>query len=193
MIRTPVNFAAIYKDAAKKQQAYAAAAAVVGFTGMEPLIRFTQTMILVVWSIVEALVDVAGILQGRDVPLLKKSAQILTSFPQIFQLTGKAITKRAGRFAAAGKKSFGYKDYLLLFLGMKERKKKLYRVMDLIQWDMNKNGYEGFRLDRCVFSIKVSASIVFPARFFHMPVIGAMLGRDIRDYSYACEIEKGYL
>lgn len=193
MIRTPVNFAAIYKDAAKKQQAYAAAAAVVGFTGMEPLIRFTQTMILVVWSIVEALVDVAGILQGRDVPLLKKSSQILTSFPQIFQLTGKAITKRAGRFAAAGKKSFGYKDYLLLFLGMKERKKKLYRVMDLIQWDMNKNGYERFRLDRCVFSIKVSASIVFPARFFHMPVIGAMLGRDIRDYSYACEIEKGYL
>lgn len=193
LIRTPVNFAAIYKDTAKKQQAYAAAVAVVGFTGMEPLIRFTQTMILVVWSLVEALVDVAGVLQGRDVPLLKKSSQVLTSFPQIFQLTGKAITKRAEKFAPAGKKSFGYTEYLHLFLTITGRAKKLYRVMDLIQWDMSKNGYDEFRLDQCVFSIKVSASVVFPSRFFHMPVIGAMLGRDIRDYSYACEIVKGYL
>lgn len=193
LIRTPINFAAIYKDAAKKKQAYVAAAAVVGFTGLEPLIRLTQTLILVVWSLVEALVDVAGILQGRHVPVLKKSSQILTSFPQVFQLSGKAITKRAEKFGKAGKKSFGYKEYLLLFLGMTERSRRLYRIMDLIQWDMGKNGYGDFRLDNCVFSMKVSASIVFPSRFFCMPAIGNMLGRDIRDYSYSCEIEKGYL
>lgn len=193
LIRTPVNFAAVYKDPAKKAQAYSAAAAIVGFTGLEPLIRLTQTLILIAWSFVESMVDIAGLLQGRHVPVIKTSAKVLTTFPEIFQLSGRAITKRAGRFSKATKKSFGYKEYLLLFLAMTDQVIRRYRTMDLIQWDMGKNGYPDFELGSCVFSFKVIAVAVFPSRFFRMPAIGTMLGRDIRNYTYRCEIEKGYL
>lgn len=193
LIRVPVNFSAIYRDSAKKAEAYAAAAAVVGFTGLEPLIRLTQTLILLVWSVVEGFVDIAGLLQGRHVPVRKTPAQILTGFPEIFGLSGKMITKRAEKFRGATAKSFGYKDYLLLFLALTGQNTRLYRIMDLIQWDMVKNGYSDFRLGTCVFSMKVSASVTFPTRFFRLPVISGMLGRDIRDYSFSCEITKGYL
>ena len=193
LIRVPVNFSAIYRDSAKKAEAYAAAAAVVGFTGLEPLIRLTQTLILLVWSVVEGFVDVAGLLQGRHVPVLKTPTQILTRFPEIFGLSGKVITERAGKFGKGTGNSFGYKEYLLLFLALTGQRTRLYRTMDLIQWDMVKNGYSDFQLGNCVFSMKVSASATFPARFFRLPVIRGMLGRDIQDYSYSCEIIKGYL
>lgn len=193
LIRIPVNFSAIYRDSAKKAEAYAAATAVVGFTGLEPLIRLIQTLILLVWSVVEGFVDIAGLLQGRYVPVLKTPTQILTDFPEIFGLSGRMITKRAEKFGEATGKSFGYKDYLLLFLALTGQNTRLYRIMDLIQWDMVKNGYSDFRLGTCVFSMKVSASVTFPTRFFRLPVISGMLGRDIRDYSFSCEITKGYL
>lgn len=193
LIRMPVNFAAIYKDPARKAEAYAAAAAVVGFTGLEPLIRLTQTLILLVWSFVEGLVDIAGLLQARHVPVIKTPSQILTGFSEIFGLSGKVVTKRAEKFRPAGKKSFGYGEYLLLFLALTGHSTRLYRIMDLIQWDMKRNGYKDFQLASCVYSLTVSAGVTFPARFFRLPAIRSMLGRDIRDYSYTCEITKGYL
>jgi len=193
LIRTVANFAAIYKDEAKKTEAYGAAAAVVGFTGMEPLIRLTQTLILLVWSIVESLVDVAGILQGRNVPIVKKTTEVLTSFPEIFLITGKAITKRAKKLKKAGKASFGYREYMLLFLATTKQSTRRYRVMDLIQWDMVKNGYRGFKLGNCVFSMEVEGVFSFSSKFFRFSTIEEMLERQIQEYRYSAGISVGYL
>lgn len=193
LIRTVVNFAAIYRDAGKKSEAYTAAAAVVGFTGLEPLIRLTQTLILIVWSLVEGMVDIAGLLQGRNVPLVKEPSSILTSFVQIFQISGKAITQRAKKLKKADKGSFGYREYMLLFMAMTRKSTRLYRIMDMIQWDMVKNGYAGFRLGTCVFSIHVRGEFSFPSRFFRMVPVERMLGRDIHTYHSSCEITAGYL
>ncbi|MCH5251553.1 MAG: hypothetical protein J1F22_01150 [Lachnospiraceae bacterium] len=193
LIRTVINFAAIYQDSAKKSEAYTAAAAVVGFTGLEPLIRLTQTLILIVWSLVEGLVDVAGLLLERNVPVIKSTAQIKTKFPQVFQITRQAIISRAKKLKKAENQSFGYREYLLLFLAMTKQSTRLYRIMDMIQWDMRKNGYSGFQLGSCVFSFRVKGSFSFPSRFFRMVPVEKMLGRDIRSHSISCEIAAGYL
>lgn len=193
IIRTVINFAAIYKDSAKKTQAYGAAAAVVGFTGMEPLIRFMQTLILLVWSVVESLVDIAGLLQERDVPILKTPKKIVTTFPEIFQISKSSITMRAKKLGKATKKSFGYKEYLQLFLMTTKQSTKLYRIMDLIQWDMVKNGYAGFRLGNCVYAIEVEGKFSFPAGFFRFPSVQQMLNRQLNAYPAQCKIRAGYL
>lgn len=193
IIRTVINFAAIYKDSAKKLQAYSAAAAVVGFTGMEPLIRFMQTLILVVWSMVESFVDIAGLLQNRDVPVLKTPKKIVTTFPEIFQISKTAIIARAKRFGTATKKSFGYREYLQLFLAATKQSTRLYRTMDLIQWDMVKNGYSGFQLGNCVYAVKVEGKFSFPASFFRFPSVQQMLNRQIAAYPAQCRVRAGYL
>ncbi len=192
LIRTVINFAAIYKDAGKKAQAYGAAAAVVGFTGMEPLIRLMQTLILTAWSFVESMVDLAGLLKGRDVPLVKTPSGILTTFPEIFAITRSAITGRAEKFKKSGNKSFGYKEYLLLFLAVSGQNVRRYRIMDLIQWDMVENGYSEFKLGQCVFSIDVQGRFSFPSRFFRMPTLEQMLERKIQSYPSACRIRVSY-
>lgn len=193
ILRSVLNFVSIYKDGGKKSQAYAAAAAVVGFTGLEPLIRLTQTFILLAWAMVESLVDIAGLLQGRNVPVIKTSSQILTTFSQIFQINQKAITTRAKKLKKAGKSSFGYKEYLQLFLAATGQGVRRYRIMDLIQWDMVKNGYTGFQLGKCVYSIEVEGKFSFPAKFFRFPTIQQMLKREINAYPAQCKIRVSYL
>lgn len=192
LMRTVVNFTAIYKDKAKRAQAEAAALAVVGFTGLQPLIALVKTLILITWAIVESLVDVAGLLLQKEVPILKKPSQITTNFVQVFQINRSAIVGRASKLKKESKHSFGYKEYLLLFLASTSQSVRLYRVMDLIQQNMRKNAYKEFELGTCVYDIKVRGTMSFPAQFFRLAVLKKMLGRDLKNYSLTQEVTVGY-
>lgn len=192
LIRTVVNFLALQRDSVRKKEAYAAAAAIVGFTGLAPLITLTQTLILITWSLSESLVDVAALLQKRHVPVIKKPSDLKTSFAQIIQLSNDAIVKRAKKFGKEKKTSFGYKEYLLLFLAVTGQSTRRYRIMDLIQCNMKKNGYGGFQLGSCVYEMSVQGEFIFPSRFFRMAPLEAVLGRDIRNCHVNAEVQAGY-
>lgn len=192
LIRSVVNFGTIYKDTSKKAQAKTAALAVVGFTGLQPLVTLTQTLILITWSIVESLVDIAGLLMEKHVPVLKKKSDITTSFSQIFQIDRKRITHRAAQLKGKKKTSFTYSDYVFLFLAMTKQKTRRYRIMDLIEQDMQENGYDTFRLGKCVHDMEVKANASFSNLFFQMPVVEKMLGRKWRMYTVTSEITVSY-
>ena len=186
LLRTVANFTSIIADTKKRAEAFTAAVAVVGLIGLPFLIRFTQTLILIAWSFVESLTDVAALLQEKHVPLK-------TTFPEIFLLTKEAITGRAARYPDAKKSSFGYREYLLAFMATTSASLRRYRVMDLIESDMKKNGYSGFSVGECAFELKVEAGFRFPARFFRLPWITGLLNREMTGYEYLCTIRSGYL
>lgn len=192
LIRTVVNFMALQRDTAREKEAYAAAAAIVGFTGLAPLITLTQTLILLTWSLVESLVDIAALLLNKHVPVVKSPSDITTNFAQVFLINQDAIVGRASKLKAQGKNSFGYKQYLLLFLMLTKQSTRRYRVMDLIQQNMKKNGYNGFQLGSCVYEMKVEGNFSFPARFFRMAPIEAVLGRNIKTYQTTSKVVVGY-
>ena len=193
ILRTVTNFLAIMADGSKRAEALAAAVAVVGFTGLVFLIRFTQTLILVVWALVESMTDVAALLMEKDVPLIKTSSQIKTTFPELFLINNTAIIGRAKTYGEAKTMSFGYREYIWLFLAMTSVQTRRYRVMDLIENDMRKNGYKGFSLGKSVFDLEVEGSFRYPSRFFHLPMISEVLNRDLSGYGYVCKIRAGYL
>ena len=192
LIRTVVNFIALQRDSVRRKEAYAAAAAIVGFTGLAPLITLTQTLILLTWSLSESLVDVAAILRNRHVPIIKNPKEIVTNFIEIVQMGHDALAKRAMRFQKEKKTSFGYKEYLLLFLGLTGQSTRRYRVMDLIQTGMEKNGYGGFQLGSCVYEMRVQGDFVFPSRFFRMAPLEALLGRSVQNCRITSEVWAGY-
>lgn len=192
LIRTVVNTAALYRDKAKKAEAQAAAVAVVGFTGLQPLITLTKTLILITWAIVESMVDIAGLLQQKEVPVWKKPSQITTNFLQVFQINRNAIVGRASKLKKQGKHSFGYQEYLLLFLASTGQDIRLYRVMDLIQQNMRINAYKDFQLGLCVHDIKVRGTMNFPTQFFRLAVLQKMSGRNLKNYSLTQEVVVGY-
>ena len=73
------------------------------------------------------------------------------------------------------KSSFGYQQYLMLFLAMTKQSTRRYRVMDLIQNTMQKNGYKGFKLGSCVYEMKVCGGFLFPGHFFRMAPLESVL------------------
>lgn len=192
LIRTVVNFIALQRDSVRRKEAYTAATAVVGFTGLAPLITLTQTLILLAWSFSESLVDVAAILRNRHVPMIKRPKELVTSFPEIVQMGHDSLAKRAMRFGKKKKSSFGYKQYLLLFLALTGQSTRRYRVMDLIQTSMKKNGYGGFQLGSCVYEMRVQGDFIFPSRFFRMAPLETLLGRNVKNCRITCEVWAGY-
>lgn len=192
LIRTVINFLALQRDSVRKKEAYAIAAGIVGFTGLAPLITWMQTLVLITWSLSESLVDLAALLQNRHVPVMKKPADIKTKCTQIVQLNHDAIAKRASKSAKEKKSSFGYKQYLLLFLALTKQSTRRYRVMDLIQCGMKKNGYTGFQFGSCVYQMKVKGEFVFPSRFFRMAPLEMVLGRSVQNCRIVSEVQAGY-
>lgn len=192
LIRTTANFRAIYADKAKNAEAKLAAIGIVGFTGLQPLIALTKTFILLTWAIVESLVDIAGLLLQKDVPLIKKSSQITTHFHEIFQVSNRAIIKRASKLKKETRRSFGYSGYLTVFLALTNKTTRLYRVMDLIQANMRKNGYSRFFFGGCVYEIDVEATMCFPTKFFRLNILEKMSGRNLKNHIITTKIRVSY-
>ena len=92
-----------------------------------------------------------------------------------------ALARRAMRRKKERKNSFGYEQYLLLFLALTKQSTRRYRVMDLIQTGMKKNGYDDFQLGNCAYEIEVRGDFSFPSRFFRMAPLEAVLGRYIQN------------
>lgn len=191
LIRSVINTTAILSSSEKRNTAHAAALAVVGFTGMEPLIRFTQTLFLVLWGMAESLVDVAALLQGRSVPLIKHAKDIVLQFPDLYRINNHFIMEKAKRWTEGTTHSFGYKEYLLLMMGA-AREEHYYRMMDLMEWSIQDNDYAGFRLGICVDAFQVTGSFSFGTKFFRMPIMESVLKRKLHEFYQRICVNAGY-
>ena len=80
----------------------------------------------------------------------------------------------------------------MLFLAMTKQSTRRYRVMDLIQNTMQKNGYKGFKVGSCVYEMKVCGGFLFPSHFFRMAPLESVLGRDVKNCRINVEIRAGY-
>ncbi len=193
LVRTAVNTTTLLASSAKRETAYAAALSVVGFTGVEPLVRLTQTLLLVSWGMAESLVDVAAILQGRQVPLVKSSSQLKVEFPELFQVSRGYVLRQAKEFPQAGERSFGYEDYVTLFLLSNKREETCYRMMDIMQANVRKDGVEHFNFGMCVDSFQATGVFTFPTKFFRVPRIHDILERQLYEYHSRAQVTMTYV
>lgn len=167
LLRTVTNFTYLLTDPAAKKQAYGTAALLVGFTGIEPLVRLTQMTILLTWAYEEALVDTAALLQGYKVPVIKNKNTFALSYTDLFQISRTLIQQKAKE---VGKKkqtqpALSYGDYLNLFLVFESQEKKTYRTMDLIEANIKLRHSEKFSFETGIYALKVNCTYCVPAKF----------------------------
>ncbi len=182
LVRTVVNTTTIMASNSRRETAYAAASAAVGFTGIEPLIRFTQTMFLILWGMAEALVDVAGILHGKDVSLVKTQSQLKVKFSELFQIDRQYVLAQMEQLPKKTTSSFDYEDYAILFLLGNKREITYYRMMDIMQENLRLDGLKQFNLGMCVDSLRVKGVFCFPTKFFRMPQLQKMVRRELNQF-----------
>lgn len=149
MIRMGTSFAYLVTDAASQKKAYAAAAAVVGFTGMDAIVRCVQYLILAAWAYQDACVDTGIVLSGKNIPLVKNKSCLNIRFEEI-PLFGKRLVREKVN-AYKSKNGMSYSDYLNVFLLAASIKKRVYRSMDIIQFNMKKNYDNMFSFQKAVY------------------------------------------
>lgn len=191
LIRSVINTAAILSSSEKRNTAHAAALAVVGFTGMEPLIRFTQTLFLVLWGMAESLVDVSALLQGRTVPLIKRTKDIVLQFPDLYRMNHRLITEKAKKWQKGSGHTFGYHEYLFLLMAA-DTSERNYRMMDLMEWNVQDNEYSQFRLGICVDSFQAEGVFAFDTPLFRLPFVQTVLGRNLYNDWQGVTVDAGY-
>lgn len=169
LLRTAANTSALFASVKSRETAHAAALAVVGFTAIEPLIRFMQTLFTVLWGMAEAIVDTAALMQGKHVPLVKTADRFCVKFPELFGFTHDLVMKKVLQYKQAGKTSFGYEEYLCFFLLGMDRSTICLRMLDLMEWKIQKKYVPKFRMGLCTSQFEVKAKFCYPWKLpFHL-------------------------
>jgi predicted nucleic acid-binding Zn-ribbon protein len=177
-LRTIINFLHVYSDREKTMEAYTTATALVGFTCFSPLISLVKTVILLMWSFEEALVDASALLDGRSVPFFKTRDTFKINYTDLLCVNRELIKQRAELYEKAerNRKDFSYKDYLGLLYILNGAKKNCYRAMDLIQLNLSIRKGSKIQLSNYLYGYRVSVVATVPSKFVALKFIVQMLG-----------------
>ncbi|MBP3570121.1 MAG: hypothetical protein J6K04_13275 [Lachnospiraceae bacterium] len=148
-IRTLLSMVSILKQPDKMAQMEGFAAGVAGFTGIPALLAIIKYAILLLWSVEEALVEVAALLLGKRIAVIGTGT---ISFGELLFFNKTVIAKKA----KAMPEGVGaeYEDYLSLLTLTRTTRKRMYRAMDLIQENIRLRYRDHFRMRNVVTKIE---------------------------------------
>lgn len=155
IIRTLLNFTTILTDKEMVKKAKSIASLLVGFTGLPILVSITQCVLMVLLALFSGLVDTCALLMGKGVPILKKEVDL--SYYDILLISRKKIKNEANSYKEDD--GFSYKDYLTLFLYLTNEKDLTYRMMDLVQENINLRYGTEFGIENCLFAFEAEAKL----------------------------------
>lgn len=164
-IRTLLCLVMIVKQPEKMAELNALSAGVTGFTGMPALAAVIKYIVLLLWSVEEALVEVAALLQGKRIAVVGTGTIALG---EVFRVNKTLILQKAGTLVSG--MGAAYTDYLALLSLTKRTGDKVYRAMDLIQENIRYRYRDSFRIRNVVtelsFSVEAKLNVLFDTGFF---------------------------
>lgn len=187
LFREGVNYLYLHTDRKKVEEAEVLATALVGFTGLPPVITAMRELLLLGWAYAESIMDLRNLMSGGTLALVKTSENWQISLENIGNLTKEKSRKREE------KGGLTYEGYLRLLLGMKSGKTKIMAALDLIETALRqKEGMRGFRID-CCFS-KCSYQMTYEAKplFLGIPIAEGMIKNKNGTYSFTTEGTMAY-
>lgn len=186
------NFISIISDSEKKALAKETAIALAGITGIEPLIHITETLILLVWSFDEALVDVASILQNKEIKILKKGKDFVVSYPELLIMNHKLIQEKASSVGSLNKGGISYYSFLEVLSLIKSNEKSRYRCMELINQNVVLRHCKGFHFKNCIYSFRLSANAVTDNKFLFLQFGNKTISEKECNWMYQTTLEQSY-
>lgn len=152
--RTLFTMLEIIKTPQKMVQLQNMAMSVAGITGIPLLISMTKYMMLLLWSVEEAVIEISAILQGKKLPVVKGSGGML-SYQEIFSFHPKLVAQKV-KLIPTIEKGAGYQEYLMLFSLTRSIKSKVYYAMDLIQENIRYKYRDSFRMRNVLIQVDFS-------------------------------------
>lgn len=152
LFRESANFITIMKDSQKKSLALEIATALVGFTGIVPLIETVKIGILLAWCYVESIMDLRSLLAGGKVSLIKDGSEWKSDLSHL----SKEIAQNTDE---AEEKGLSYQEYLQILLYLTEQEQLTYRAMDVVERNIRLfSGNEAISMDAMVSAVQINAT-----------------------------------
>ena len=172
IIRTLLNMAYVSTNSSFQSKSLATATAIVGFTGIMPLVTGIQWLILTILAFEEACIDVTALLDGKSVPLVKSPVNFKMKYEEICSVSHSFFKRKGKDYKEAGggiiSDGISYKQYLLL-LGLLIPKQKLKdRLVDVIQFDLRKRFNQTFEFRDCICAAECITSYNIPYAFSYV-------------------------
>lgn len=194
-IREGFNLIYLMKDSEKREEAYAMAAAITGFTGMPVVIRITQFLILGAWAYAESVIDVRDLLAGYKVSVLKNSDEwnlSLTGIKNMAKASGLSKANKSQEDSRTKRKGLSYEDYLRYLLFSQNRAEQIYRILDIIQSNMCLKYNDKFRVSECILKVDVDAEYKIKRLFSDIGFVRKMIYDNIRGFDFEISQVYGY-
>lgn len=152
-IRAVSNMLYLMSDSWKYNEVHSLALAICTILLVPQLADVLTLIILGIWALAEAIVDVRSLLNGEKVPLLKSSSDWNLDLGSLLSFD----------FLRTGGNSHGleYQDYLRVLLALQNPEEKVNRSLDIVEMDIRAtDGNENFRIDRCIDYMEVNFGFV---------------------------------
>lgn len=186
LIREGMNFIYLLGDRQKSEEAQMLAMTLTGVLGLTPLAGLVKLMILAAWAFAESAADVRTLADGGRIPFLKQSADWKTTLEQAPAVIAGGQAGSGDVSEISGGKGMRYQDYLRLLLCLTSNEKKLYRCMDMVQWNIQREEPD-FYLKNCIYRTSFHMKIRADKLFVTLPLMGTQTETDGRYYFETAE------
>lgn len=164
-IREVLNLLYLMCDSDKREDAHRLALSMSG-AGGGAAVKVTQYLIMAVWALGEALLDVRVLMSGGSIPFMKESGDWRLDLYEITDIF--EIIDKADNSGSSTPETGEYSDYLKLILFMDSGKEQAFRIMDLVEEDIQNKYYSEFYFNNCAYYMEVEV------RFCSEPLFGGM-------------------
>ncbi len=198
-LRIVLNMIALFMDGEKMARLNELGAAVAGWWSMGIGGAVLVAGLMLLWSIVESVSDVQRLLAGESVPLVKTAATWETDIlgniwgegaeAVAEELTGENNNKALNLIPEPD-----YADYMrmLLLSPMTDEETELYRMMDLIQMNLEKSRQKSVDLDSLVTAFEVKGDFKINPLFMKLPFMSPSSGIGEEAYHFEEEAQAAY-
>ena len=185
-IREGLNLIHILSDSQKRQEAQNLAMLITGVAGLSPLVLLTTFFVMSIWALGESLMDIRGLLAGKQVMLFKSSEDWTLDLDQLVSMGQNGEIGTGG-----GERGLVYLSWLKILLFMEEIVCQEYRMMDMIQMNICRV-QKSFRMRRGIYRVQLKNSLVGKHVFFSLGFVEQMTGS--REHTYPMEnmVERKY-
>ncbi len=151
-MREVQNAEVILTDPSMMGQAYEIALAIAGATVNPAVVQVVQIAVVAVWALVESILDLRALLDGKKIPLLKTGAQWKSQL-------GSLQTALDGVEDTSVERGLGYQEYLFALLALLPQKKLAYGCMDLMEASMRQEeDYAYVKMDHMIYAMDIRCS-----------------------------------
>ena len=181
LAKTGINMAYLITDKEKMEQVSAIAASVAIVTGLPFLEPVAKGVLISAWSMAEAVNDMKILLSGGKVTLTKSKGGWRTSIGNITNGDKKEDSK-----------GLSYKEYCQILIAVQNTGDSLYRIMDLIQINIQKRYNSEFLMSKSLTGFKLKATYETAPLFTAIPIVVNNLTEENNAYKYSMAYYDSY-